>query len=67
MKRAVLSLMLIGGLSLPILADAPPQLGQIGGAVKRAQQVRDLVEATDRLTEVQNTLRGGCAVTLLND
>ncbi len=42
MKRAVLSLTLIGGLSLPILADAPPQLGQIGGAVKRAQQVRDL-------------------------
>jgi predicted Zn-dependent protease len=42
MKRAVLSLMLIAGLSLPVLADAPPQLGQIGGAVKRVQQVRDL-------------------------
>jgi predicted Zn-dependent protease len=42
MKRAVLSLSIIAVLSAPVLADAPPQLGQIGGAVKRAQQVRDL-------------------------
>jgi predicted Zn-dependent protease len=42
MKRAVLTLTLIAGLSAPVVADAPPQLGQIGGAVKRAQQVRDL-------------------------
>jgi predicted Zn-dependent protease len=42
MKRAVLLLTLITGLSMPVAADAPPQLGQIGGAVKRAQQVQDL-------------------------
>ena len=42
MKRAALSLTLLAGLSVPVLADAPLQLGQIGGAVKRAQQVRDL-------------------------
>jgi predicted Zn-dependent protease len=38
MKRAVLSLTLIAGLTSPVLADAP----QIGGALKRVQQFRDL-------------------------
>ena len=42
MKRVALLLTLFAGLSLPVHADAPPQLGQIGGAVKRAQQVQDL-------------------------
>lgn len=50
MKRAALSLTLCAGLSVPVLADAPLQLGQIGGAVKRAQQVSDLhvTEAEER-------------------
>ena len=50
MKRAALSLTLVAGLCVPVLADAPPQLGQIGGAVKRVQQVRDLqvTEAEER-------------------
>ena len=38
MKRAVLSLTLIAGLAVPVFADAP----QIGGALKRVQQFRDL-------------------------
>src|SRR5262245_38871956 len=42
MKRAALSLTLCAGLSAAVFADPPPQLGAIGGAVKRAQQVSDL-------------------------
>jgi predicted Zn-dependent protease len=38
MKRVVLSLALIAGLAVPVFADAP----QIGGALKRVQQFRDL-------------------------
>jgi Zn-dependent protease with chaperone function len=41
MKRAVLSLTLIAGLGVPVFAG-PGQLGQIGGAVKRVQQFREL-------------------------
>ena len=56
MKRAALSLTLFAGLSVPVLADAPPQLGQIGGAVKRVQQVREL-----QITEAEE-LQLGTAV-----
>lgn len=42
MKRAVWAVILIAGLSAPVVAGARGQLGQIGGAVKRVQQVRDL-------------------------
>src|SRR5262245_37100176 len=38
MKRVVLSLALIAGLAVPVFADAL----QIGGALKRVQQFRDL-------------------------
>jgi predicted Zn-dependent protease len=40
--RTVLLLTLIAGLTAPVVADDGGQLGQIGGAVKRVQQVRDL-------------------------
>lgn len=42
MRRAVLTLTLIIGVAAPAFADGREQLGQIGGAVKRVQQLRDL-------------------------
>lgn len=42
MRRAVIVLMLSVGIATPVFADERGQLGQIGGAVKRAQQLRDI-------------------------
>lgn len=42
MTRAAVTLALAMTAAAPALADGPAQLGQIGGAVKRVQQVRDL-------------------------
>lgn len=42
MTRAVVALMLSIGVAAPASADERGQLGQIGGAVKRVQQFRDL-------------------------
>jgi predicted Zn-dependent protease len=42
MKRTVWTLALLLGATAPALADGRDQLGQIGGAVKRVQQFRDL-------------------------
>jgi beta-barrel assembly-enhancing protease len=42
MKRALLTLLLCGSVLIPVWAHSREQLGQIGGAVKRVQQFRDL-------------------------
>jgi len=46
MKRSVIACALVIGAGVPALADEGRQLGQIGGAVKRVQQVRD-IQMTD--------------------
>ncbi len=44
--RHALCLLLLTGIAAPAIADTREQLGQIGGAVKRVQQLRDL-QVTD--------------------
>ncbi len=46
MRRVVMTLALLVGVVIPALADEGGQLGQIGGAVKRVQQLRD-IQMTD--------------------
>ena len=53
MKRAVLTLALAAGLSAPVVADAP----QIGGVIKRAQQLTDL-QVTDAEEQQLGTITG---------